>query len=328
VAYETGTASDIGDLVDKLFTFSTGLSTTPWTEDELDITTARQGTLHLGDCYVSFRWDGTVETDLGLYQSLGWTSGTEAHLMPDDSGNGDTSVPINSGRRVNLGSTGPYLAYHFFAGEGDDPYIYVVVHVSSGVYRHFGFGNLRKFGTWTGGEFVYGHVWSTADADNVAYSQHSFLLDGVYSSTADCATMHAEGLSSQGGSEKWVCLTSRIAPAGSDRAGEDRQVFCGGSRSGFWGAYLGALRYSSPQAFKPLMTIPVIEYDQSASPDVWRWMGEMVDVAIVNMHAFTPGQEVTVGTDTWMVFPWVRKRYEQDGAEESWNAGVAYKKVT
>jgi hypothetical protein len=328
MAYQTGTATDIGDLVSKLFTFATGLTTTPWTSDELDIVTKLQGTMHRGNCYVSFRWDSTVETDLGLYQSLGWVTSKQAHEMTDDSGNGDTSVPINTGRRVNFGSTGPFTAYHFFASEGSQPCIYVVVEVSSGVFRHFGFGNIKKFGTWTGGEFVYGHTWDQGvSADNPGYSIHSFLLDGIYSGTSDGATIHAEGLDSQGASEKWAQLGSRAAPAGTDTAGEDRQVFGGGSRCGFWGNYLATIRYSSPQAFKPLITIPVIEFKQADTPDTWIWMGEMVDICICNMHAFTPGQSVTVGTDTWMVFPWVRKRYEQDDAQESWNAGVAYKKV-
>ena len=35
MAYETGAATSIEDLVGKLFTFATGLSTTPWTQDEL-----------------------------------------------------------------------------------------------------------------------------------------------------------------------------------------------------------------------------------------------------------------------------------------------------
>ena len=327
MAYETGSASDIEDLVDKLHTFATGLSTTPWTEDELDLS-ANQSTLHLDDCYVTFRWDSTVETDLGLYQSLGWSSSTAAHAMPDDSGNGDTSIPINSGRRVNFESTGPFTAYNFFAGEGDEPYIYVVVEVDAGRFRHFGFGNIKKLGTWDGGEFVYGHVWNQYGADNPAYTQHTFLLGSIYSGTADGATLHVEGIDSQGVNEKWMQFCSRQAPAGTDRAGEDRQVVMGMSRSGMWGYYLLAMRYSSPNAFKPLVTLPILEFRQVDSPDTYIWMGEMVDIALCNMHAFTPGQEVTVGTDTWMVFPWVRKRYEQDDEEESWNAGVAYKKVT
>jgi hypothetical protein len=325
MAYQTGSATDIADLISDLFTFATGLTTTPWTQDELD---TLQGTLHRGDCYVTFRWDDTVETDLGLYQSLGWTTSTAAHQMPDDSGNGDTGGVVSTGRRVTFGSAGPYTAYHFFAGEGDEPYIYVVVEVSSGVYRHFGFGNIKKFGTWTGGEFVYGHILASFALDDPDSSAHQFLLDGLASSVADMGTMHVEDLSWQDVDEKWVVFgnTAR-ANAGQDRAGEQRGVFIGTSRCGL-AYYLSTMRYTEGTALKLITPVQVWDFNQAATPDTYAFMGEMVDVGIVNMHAFTPGQEITVGTDTWMVFPWVRKRYEKDDEQESWNAGVAYKKVT
>ena len=328
MAYQTGSATDIGDLVDKLFTFATGLSTTPWTEDELDTSTKLQGTLHRGDCYVTFRWDGTVEEELGIYQSLGWVTSTDAHNMTNDSGVGDTSVPINAGRRVDFNGTGPYTAYHFFAGEGSEPYIYVVVEISSGLFRHFGFGNLKKFGTWTGGEFAYGHVLASFDLDNPISSGTNFLIDALASSTADCATVHVEGLDHQGVDDKWaICCTTTRANAGDDRDGNDRIVFIGTSRSGV-AYYLSSTRYTEGAALKIIAPVQVFDFNQTADPDEYMLMGEMVDIGICNMHAFTPGQEITVGTDTWMVFPWVRKRYENDAAEESWNAGVAYKKVT
>lgn len=325
MAYETGSATGISDLMSKLFTFATGLTTTPWTQDELD---TLQGTLHLGDCYVTFRWDDTVEEQLGIYQSLGWTSSTEAHLMPDDSGNGDTSVPIDSGRRVNFTTPGPFTAYHFFASEGDTPCIYVVVEYASGLFRHFGFGNIKKFGTWTGGEFTYGHYWHPSGADDPDYTLHQFLLDGISGNTTDCATMHMEGFSWQGASEKWGAFSARTRPGGTDRAGEDRSCLVGGARHGFWGWYLCGIRYSAGAAFKPIIPIAICDFNQGPTPDEFVWLGEMADIGIVNMHAFTPGQDITVGTDTWTVFPWVRKRYEKDDQEESWNAGVAYKKVT
>ena len=126
MAYETGSATDITDLVDKLRIFVSGLSTTPWTIDEYSAA-SEKATFHLDDCYVSFRWDDTVEEQLAMYQSLGWTSSSTPDQFLDDSGNGTTVVPITLGRRVNFESSGPYATYYFFAGEGRNPYIHVVV---------------------------------------------------------------------------------------------------------------------------------------------------------------------------------------------------------
>ena len=49
---------------------------------------------------------------------------------------------------------------------------------------------------------------------------------------------------------------------------------------------------------------------------------------ILNIRNLSPGDEITIGAGTWKVFPWIRKQFNQDGVnEESWNAGVAYKKI-
>lgn len=326
MAYETGSATSMEDLVSKLFTFATGLSTTPWTQDELDLGND-WGTIHRGSCYVSFRWDTT--DDLGIYQSLSWGASNEPHEQPDDAGEGASGAPT-TGRRINFESAGPYTAYHFYAGEGSTPYIHVVIEVDSGRFRHFGFGNLIKLGTWTGGEYSYGHTWaqSASVIDLPASTSHSVGLEGLQSATSISATLHIEDFADQTGDEKWALFSVSTEPAGTDRAGEDRKCVVGGWRGSFWGRWLAWISYSSPNAYKPFVPIPVVYYDRAAAPDTWRWIGEQPDVAVMNMRAFTAGQEVTIGGDTWMVFPLVRKQYLQVDTEESWMAGMAYKKIT
>lgn len=326
MAYETGTATDIGDLISKLSTFAQGVATTPWTEDELDTVTKRQGTLHRDDCYVTFRWDNTTGETLGIYQSLGWTTATDADAMPDDSGNGDPSGDVTTERRVTFENSGPYTAYHFFASEGDQPCIYVAVEVSSGLYRHFGFGHIKKFGGWTGGEFAYGHIIPSYARDDPDSGGVTFLLDGLPTNNSELATMHVEGLDFQGASEKWAVFGNLArTSASTDTAGESRSVCVGTSRCGL-AYYLSPIQYSSGAALKVIAPIQIFDFNQAANPDEYQFLGEMVDIGIVNMEAFTPAQEITIGADTWMVFPWVRKRYQKDDQDESWNAGVIYKK--
>lgn len=325
MAYETGSATSMEDLISKLFTFATGLSTTPWTQDELD-TGNDWGTIHRGSMYVSFRWDTTDE--LGVYQSLGWTASQEPHQQDDDSGEGAAGAPTTS-RRVNFESAGPYTAYHFFAGEGSTPYIHIVVEVDSGRFRHFGFGNLKKLGSWTGGEYSYAHFWNqtAGGIDNPNSTLHSVGLEGVFASSSSVATLHMEDFEDQGVNEKWVVFSGVAVPAGTDRATETRRTVLGQWRGGLWGNYLAWIRYSTPNAYKPFAPMPVIYYDKNATPDTVRWIGEQPDVAVMNMASFTPGQSITIGSDTWMVFPLVRKQKLEVDTEESWMAGYAYKKI-
>mgnify|MGYP003633767270 CR=1 FL=1 len=48
---------------------------------------------------------------------------------------------------------------------------------------------------------------------------------------------------------------------------------------------------------------------------------------MINVKNFNLAQELTIGSDTWIVFPWLRKRWQQDNANETGNLGMAYKKT-
>jgi hypothetical protein len=278
--------------------------------------------------YVSFAWDNTDQDQLAIYQSLGYTGGNDIDAHPDDSGNGDsTPATVNSERRVNFESTGPYTAYYFFASDDAPYYCHVVVEVTSGVFRHFGFGTIIKVNDWTGGEYAYGHIWnqSTGAIDVPGSTQHSVGLDSNASNNADGATMHIEGVGNQGVNEKWGTFSS--SSSGTDTAGENRALLFGGMRGGWWARYVSVLRPSTLNAFVPISPVPVFYRDASTTPDTMMYLGQMRHVGIVNMHNFSPGDEITVGSETWVVFPWVRKQYLEADTEESWNAGYAYRKI-
>lgn len=328
MAYQTGSATGIQDLLSKLFTFATGLTTTPWTQDEFN-TTNLYATMHRGSCYVSFRWDATTEEVFGIYQSLGYSGPSvtpENHT--DDSGNSALAAPVTTQRRVDLQTSGSLTAYHFFAGEGSTPYIHIVIEYNSGLFRHFGFGNLIKFNDWTGGEYCYGGYWdqSTIYIDNPTSLLHAMGLDdsGV---TDTQGTVHCEDLPNQDAASKWGVLTAS-ATTGLDTAGESRLQLRGGARSGTWGYALSWIPTSQLNAYKPLIPNEVIYFDTDASTDAWRWLGTQPDFAIVNMKNLAVGQEITIGSDTWQCFPWIRKQFTDGNVEESWNAGWAYKKIT
>ena len=322
MAYQQGTATSIYDLVDQLLTFAVANG---WTQDEYVDATAGYCTLHRDNCFVSLRWDSTVSTDLAVYQSLGWTSSVQPHQQTNDSGNGDTTVPINADRRVNFRSTGPFTQYYFFA-HTDPYYIHIAVEVDAGRYRHFGFGHINKIGTWTGGEYAYGHLWDpgTTQLDLPTGGIHSFMLDTNTSSSSSAATMHAEGLPGEGGTSKWMVIGP--GSGGTDRAGVARIRGVGGMRGGFWSYVLSWVPLSHVNVYKALIPVPVWYVDTAPAPDAWLLLGHQADVALVNMRNLNAADEISVGGVTWVVFPWVRKQYLKVDTEESWNAGVAYRK--
>jgi hypothetical protein len=220
-------------------------------------------------------------------------------------------------------------AYHFFAGEGSTPYIHVVVEVDPGRYRHFGFGNIEKVGDWAGGEYCYGHYWAQG-ASAIDYpnsTDHQAGFDNGPDSNHGTMRLDGADFPNESSSTVWAVITSATF-LGNDTAGNPRASVIGGARGGPWSHYLAWIPTSNTNAYKPLIPIGVMYVDQATSPYTYNWLGQQPDVAVVNMKNLSPGDEITIGSDTWMVFPWVKKQYTLGDVEESWNAGWAYKKVT
>ncbi len=330
MAFETGVSTSIDDLISKLMTFATNNG---WTQDNLD-TAGDKASLSKNGVFVHFQWDET-EAALAIYQSLAFISaGTNAWQHTDDSGSGEpstTDILLDSERCVN-NIDGPHTKYWFFEQDSGPAYIHIVVEYDAGLYRHFGFGELDKEGDWVGGEYAYGHFWngSPADIDNPRDTAHSVGLESTYNDgNVFSATMHAEGLPGEpDAATKWAIFKGLATSPGDDRAAVERVVCQGGWRGGFWATAFSGFRISQLNAFKPLIPMGVLYMDDSTTPDSLYLLGFQADVALINIGNLDPREELLVGSDTWVVFPLVRKQFLQANTEESWNSGVAYKKVT
>lgn len=326
MAYATGTATDISDLITKLFTFATANG---WTQDQLSTGTG-QAALHLGNTYVSFRWTTSSATILAIYQALGYTGGNQPGTHPNDSGNGFapgtiTNANLDNERHVDLG-LGSYPAYYFFT-DGTS-YLHVVVEKSSTIYRHFGFGLITKFGDWTGGEYCYGQVQTSASMIGSGSEVNTALLTGHCDSTSGTTgTLHLEGLPNEGGSSKWGItwnVGSGSGPPGTDTAGNARVQVQGGHKGGPLATVFGYIPASAATGFVAMTPISLFYVDTVA--DLVYYLGAMTDVRQLNMREFAPADEVVIGADTWKIFPTSQKTIVSS-ADRSYNAGIAYKKV-
>jgi hypothetical protein len=83
-------------------------------------------------------------------------------------------------------NTGPYVAYNFFT---DGTSVHVVVETVTGVFCHFSFGNIVKFGTWTGGEYTMG-FYSSEYSGGFNYDTRTeglLAFDGYYGTSTTIA---------------------------------------------------------------------------------------------------------------------------------------------
>lgn len=340
MTYATGTATDLEDLLSKLDTFA---QTTHggWSSiySPNPDTTNRWFELKKGSLSFSMRYPSgiTAGDSVSVHHATGSSSSATAPgAHTADSGNGynvgtgGTSANFLSERCVSQIGNGPFPSYHFFADDtAPNDYIHVVVEVSSNVFRHFGMGTLVKYGdNWTGGEYVYGHHQDQATNTGPLDVNTQLLLDGI-GSTGDrvrAATVRiASGLPNQGAAVWGVSAAVAQANLLTDTAGNIRQQIHGGYRSGLEAVGFGGVIGNSSSGLVPLLTIPAYYRDPS-NPRVYL-LGYMPDVRFLNIRNFAPAEEVTVGSDVWVMFPQALKT-EAGVANRSYFSGVAYRKVT
>lgn len=347
MAYQTGSATDLDDLMNKLQTFA---AANGFTVDNHDATGNFLSISRPADnLYLTYYWGNS--DDIMVWQALGYsaTHKSAPWNQTDDSGNGDadTSTP-ETGRNISQIGNGPFTAYHFF-GYTNPHSLLVVLEFSPGLYRHFGFGMLNKSSTWTGGAWVSGHVWNRGGSppysafDDPSSLNHTILLDNLlvpgqtlynaYSTNAG-ATVHIEGFQTEGqptGGKWGQCVNPGTNPAvmGNDRGGTGRVFIAGGTRGGpnvrLYGSFLPDLA----NGFVPIMPIEtfyVADPDQQTKK--FYYLGRLENVGHIHLEGIDPAQELTIGADTWKAFPAVRKAIVGGNNQESHNLGIIYKKIT
>ncbi len=325
MAYQTGTASSIEDLMNILQTFAVAQG---WT---LNIFNTTNDWLYMnnGSVYVGFRWDNT--NAFAVFHSSGFTgTGTAPGNQVGDDGCGtvDASAPYNAtistGRRVNGIGNGPFTSYHFFT-DGTTKYIHCVLEYSPGLYRHWSFGSVDKIGDWTGGEYATGHV-----QESNTLSNNAILFSALSGSTAADAnragSVHVEGMPGQAVGSRWLLMAT--SASGNDRGGNARIHGPGGlTNYNPWLTAFGYLRASLLNGFLPLLPIPFWWRDTAPAPDTYQLLGFMPDAYMIQMANFNPGDEFVIGANTYKVFPVVRKQLTI-ATEGSLYAGIVYRKVT
>lgn len=320
---------------------STFLSGNGWTID--DNATAGRFLAHVDSLYVAFRWDTGASGpphNVGAYQALGY-DGSAPGQNPSDSGQGVVSgtnvgAPgLDDGRRIDM-DNGTHT-YWFFLSDSAPKYCYVVIEFATGTaYRHFGMGHLSKVGTWTGGEFMYADRHNATGTASLALrGESTVLLDAlsagsnVHTATTGqsfLASLHAEGLPEEDANTKWLIVWDGGIPAGNDRQSTPRARgwAVGGARGGFVGAPFGRYFATPLQGLVPLYPITVWHPWRTTTTRITQ-LGSMPNVRMMNMRHFVGGNELVIGSETWVVFPSREKGAGTSGSGTR-NQGIAYRK--
>lgn len=362
MSYETGVATSVGDLIVKWFNF---LQANGWTAD-VDFVSSGQspafGVIHRQGYktaaspqrlweYVNLYCSCAVadsDTDgdhLAMNAMRDYTSGDPTSgILLEGACNPFDFQTASQNIDTNFPST-PFESYHFFES---DWYAHAVVEYSAGFFRHFGMGSLNKVGKYEGGEYYYGTYWgqATFQIDDPEAGAHSMAFCGQNSQgQGRTARLYAGQLDGQAipshqgrqsPETKWWCFSgttdngSGVAGASPDNDGRDVGGLTGTwmRKNTHWPFHaIGVVPFNG---YRPMIPIFVGTNSPPSTPDDCYPLGTVPDMRIISMEGnLLPGDEFTVGADTWMAFPYVHKRNEfvSDDTEQSGLRGIAYKKV-
>lgn len=333
MAYQTGTASSLADYAQIVHDFAVAQG---WTSN-IYSSTNRWMAINNGTSFLQFRWDNANAIAMACSRAFVNTSTAPGNHTDDDnllqldaSAPYDAAIAVPSNvafgrRQIRPGSNGPFTSYHLFS-PGTTQYIHAILEASPGVFHHMSFGQINKVGTWTGGS--YG---TTDGSEGSAYPNGSGgVLFGGGAGVNGYATfsLHAEGLPDQDPSGKWMIsqsstVTTGSNPCGNDRAGNPRGIAYGGTNWNSLNSRLIGLRASLLTGFVPLHPIPILRRHNIGTTDArYIVLGYAPDIYLVQMANLEVGQEFTIGSNTYKVFP-----ARQKGSAFSKNMGWAYRKV-
>ena len=309
--YQTGTATDVADLLDKLRVFA---SANGWT-----VNTWLNGWLSLqsGSLYFNFMADTAVGSNARYAGPRVLVRGATGF----DSAQSFTTQPGTSPEAEANDMAGPFAAYHFFVAAD---YIHVVVEVTAGIFTHFVAGLLQKAGAYTGGEYVDAVQWTTnasnGNPNYPEYSDNNLMFDQLTGYYSKEGYLHAD---IDGKTDNWFEFGTG-GPAGNRARGVTRN-------SGASAGLLQALWERSPNTFNGVSPLLPIAVAVERSGALYSPAGVVKDLRLVNMAYLTPGQTLTIGSDQWLCFPARQKTdvWNQSGSNvpSSGYYGYAYRKV-
>lgn len=257
--------------------------------------------------------DGTITTNDGINTTEGTYKGTGTPGSCPLTQNGGASV------RGFQQTIGPFPNLYLFSDAGGN-YCHIVLEVFAGVYRHMHFGNLIKFGTWTGGAYFSGMFWSQTSSNpfpisDPSSSSHTVPFDNQQSQGLLGWTVHYER-----STDKWIRGNTDTVYGGV-QSREGRASVRGGFPTMFRN-----IPESLFSALVPLGPVIIGAVRETDTPITTRWIGQVPDFRTINITNLLPAQEFSIGSDTWKVFPMCAKNtvQTQNGSK---TAGFAYKKI-
>ncbi|PJL35536.1 hypothetical protein [Stenotrophomonas maltophilia] len=233
-----------------------------------------------------------------------------------DGGQPPSTQPLVSPRDVSTYQlVGPFPRLKLFAN-GNAIHV-AIAQAVAGEYRHHAFGVLDKAGDYVGGTYVEGTYWArtgswsgriTSSAPNVVLFGHTtqaaggghVRADSIEEGRANCYHLIC-------GYYGWSLGAEGHAGSGVGTIDQANGITGNSSYDSLWLGY--ALRGTDDNTFSGRSVLHPIQLTvrRVGSTPYHSAIGQVVGLRACYMEKLEPEQEITVGDETWVVFPWLRK---------------------
>ncbi|MBS9781847.1 MAG: hypothetical protein KGV56_05065 [Gammaproteobacteria bacterium] len=298
MAYETGTANDIRNLLDKLKDHAIGHG---WTSDwRGDVLFLQKNSHYFAIHCLDNRVDAVTTDTRDPYPKI------ELYCLTGDNGQSLSRSPgyaQNGGAQTN-GLFPPFVQYEIYSG---DTYLHVVIEINGGNFAHFGCGCHEKAFDYQGGSYVYGIAWSHRSYDRTS-------INGSY---------HRRLFAGNNGQ---LVYEGNVYPF-NGYAGIGGNAFTASQSNGFVSPYLYNASPNTINGIAPLL--PYISCIKPNGSEGMFILGRVPEMRAVKIDFLQPRETVTLGTEEWVVYPIKCKSLVPVTHPEfsSETHGIAYKKI-
>ncbi|PSD12651.1 MULTISPECIES: hypothetical protein [Stenotrophomonas] len=207
---------------------------------------------------------------------------------------------------------GPFPRLKLFAN-GNAIHVAIALAVA-GEYRHHTFGVLEKAGAYTGGTYVDGTYWArTGSYSGVLIANGSnVVLFGHNPNTTGCGHVRADSAEDgRTNSYNQICNYYGNALGAEGQAGSGvGSLYQSNTSATYDSMWLGyALGGCDENTFSGRSVLHPIQLSirRPGTGVYLSPIGRVSGLRACYLEKLEPEQEITIGEDTWMVFPWLRK---------------------
>lgn len=216
--------------------------------------------------------------------------------------------------------TGPYPKVWFFS-EGSEVVVVVRRADQNGAYASFAFGVIQKYGTYAGGTFIDGTYFNASGGGSGRWSGSDHGLLAYGSSGAGYVRADADGVSGQ-----WLRLATAAALVQSGPLSAAGMYSTNQAGATFSTARLTGAADDNTFSGRSMLFPIEIAIRRAGTPTYYSPAGVVSTVRAVSLAKFAPEDELSIASETWVVFPIVNKRAETGDSGDphaSGNVGFA-----